>query len=78
MNHPVKIGQPRFLAREEVLSLHRASIDTYGGSDGILDDGKLESALAMPRQGFGSEYHTTSPLGWPPPTALHRNESSIP
>jgi death-on-curing protein len=55
MNAQLKIGQPRFLTKDEVLSLHRASIDMYGGADGVLNDGSLESALAQPRQAYG--YH---------------------
>lgn len=53
---PLKIGQPRFLSPGEVLTLHRASIDAYGGADGVLDQGKLDSSLAMPQQGFSGEY----------------------
>lgn len=63
MNYPLKTGQPRFLSLDEVLTLHRASIDMYGGADGILDQGKLESSLAMPRQGFGSDYAHEFPFG---------------
>ncbi len=63
MNYPLKIGQPHFLSLEEVLTLHRASIDAYGGADGVLDQGKLESSLAMPRQGFGSDYAHEFPFG---------------
>jgi death-on-curing protein len=63
MNAPLKIGQPRFLTKDEVLSLHRASIDMYGGADGVLDDGALESALAQPRQSFGGEFAHEFPFG---------------
>lgn len=63
MNTPLKIRQPRFLTRDEVLSLHRASIDMYGGADGVLDDGALESALARPRQAFGGEFAHEFPFG---------------
>ncbi len=49
---------PRFLEKNEVLTLHRVSIQAYGGQDGLLDDGKLEAALAMPRQtAFGRFVH---------------------
>lgn len=63
MNAPLKIGQPRFLTKDDVLSLHRASIDMYGGTDGILDDGALKSALAQPRQAFGGEFAHEFPFG---------------
>ncbi len=63
MNYPPKIGQPRFLSLDEVLTLHTASLDAYGGTAGILDQGKLDASLAMPRQGFGSEYAHEFPFG---------------
>lgn len=63
MNHPLKIGQPRFLSLDEVLTLHRASLDAYGGADGVIDQGKLESSLAMPGQGFSGEYAHEFPFG---------------
>ena len=63
MNDPLKIGQPRFLSLDEVLTLHRASIDAYGGADGVLDQGKLEASLAMPQQGFGAERVHEFPFG---------------
>lgn len=63
MNYPLKIGQPRFLTLDEVLTLHRASIDAYGGADGVLDQGKLEASLGMPQQGFGAERVHEFPFG---------------
>ncbi len=41
------------ISKEEVLRLHHLSIVKYGGSDGIRDEGLLESALARPYQTFG-------------------------
>jgi death on curing protein len=63
VNAPLKIGQPRFLSHGEVLSLHSASLDAYGGVDGILDQGKLDASLAMPQQGFSGEYAHEFPFG---------------
>ena len=40
---------------EELLKLHDASIDLYGGSKGIRDIGLLESAIARPFQTFGGD-----------------------
>jgi len=40
---------------EEILKLHDASIDYYGGAKGIRDIGLLESAIARPFQTFGGE-----------------------
>lgn len=47
---------PDFLTLADVLSLHRQQLDAYGGSDGIRDQGLLESALAMPQATFFGEY----------------------
>lgn len=63
MNHPLKLGQPRFLSKEEVLTLHSVSLNEYGGADGFLDEGALESALAQARQGFGEEFVHEFPFG---------------
>lgn len=40
---------------EDVLKLHDASIEDFGGARGIRDSGLLESALARPFQTFGGE-----------------------
>jgi len=45
-----------FLTLEDVLALHDALIQRYGGSPGLRDTGLLEAALAMPQAGFGSQY----------------------
>jgi death on curing protein len=47
---------PVFLELSDALRLHQHQTSTYGGSDGIRDLGALESALAMPKAGFGDEY----------------------
>lgn len=46
----------RFLSVEDVLELHRETIDIEGGSHGIRDLGLLESAVAMPQQSFGGAF----------------------
>ena len=43
------------LSKEQVIKLHSQLIAETGGSDGIRDDGLLESALAAPFQSFGDE-----------------------
>lgn len=63
MNLPTKIGQPRFLTKDEVLTLHRASLDASGGADGFLNEGALDSAIAQPRQEFGGEFNHEFPFG---------------
>lgn len=45
-----------FLSKKQVLRIHDYSISKHGGSPGIRDKGLLESALEMPRSGFGDVY----------------------
>jgi death-on-curing protein len=45
----------RYLTLGEVVALHRRLIATTGGSPGIRDLGRLESALAQPRASFGGD-----------------------
>ena len=47
---------PVFLELAEVILIHRDQIERYGGAEGILDMGLLQSALAMPAAGVGGEY----------------------
>jgi death-on-curing protein len=52
----------KFLPIEEVLVIHSDQIASFGGSDGIRDEGLLESALAQPQATFGGEFlHPTIP-----------------
>ena len=46
----------RFLELDELLHLHQAQLDAFGGSPGIRDLGALQSALAMPEAGFGEDF----------------------
>lgn len=43
----------------------------YGGSDGVLDQGKLDASLAMPRQGFGDQYAHEFPFEMAAAYAFH-------
>lgn len=43
------------LSKKQVLTLHSALIQEFGGMDGVRDEGLLESALASPFQTFGGE-----------------------
>lgn len=43
------------LSKRQVLLLHSSLIEAFGGSDGVRDEGLLESALAAPFQTFGGE-----------------------
>ena len=49
------IERVRFLSVENVIELHRRTLEREGGSQGIRDRGLLESAVASPRQSFGRE-----------------------
>jgi len=40
---------------QDILNLHKRSIEDFGGSHGIRDLGLLESAIARPFQTFGGE-----------------------
>lgn len=48
--------EPDFLELRHVLALHTRALAAHGGSEGIRDQGLLESAIAMPRASFGGEY----------------------
>ena len=43
------------LTKEQVLLLHKAIYDRYGGSFGVRDEGLLDSALEAPFQTFAGE-----------------------
>ena len=45
----------RNLSKKQVLALHSDLIREFGGTEGIRDEGLLESALAAPFQTFGGE-----------------------
>jgi death-on-curing protein len=42
----------RFLSVDEVLAIHQALVDRFGGLPGVRDLGLLESALHRPRTGY--------------------------
>lgn len=41
-----------YLSVDDVLKIHRDQINRYGGSFAVLDQGRLESALARPQSGY--------------------------
>ena len=45
-----------FLGIEDVLSLHAAQVEMYGGHQGVRDVGLLESAVAQPQAALGGAY----------------------
>ncbi len=48
--------------KEKVLELHRISIEQFGGSMGIRDEGYLQSAIERPYSTFDSEELYPSPF----------------
>ena len=43
------------ISLSDILKLHEMSIQKYGGSLGVRDEGLLDSAIARPFQTFGGE-----------------------
>lgn len=46
----------KFLNKQTILAFHQDQVKTYGGQQGVRDEGLLESALAQPQASFGGEY----------------------
>jgi death-on-curing protein len=69
------VSEPAFLTLAEVLEIHKDQIERYGGTHGIRDIGLVESALAMPRAGFGGEYLHESLLEMAAAYAYHIAEN---
>ncbi|MFP6742433.1 MAG: type II toxin-antitoxin system death-on-curing family toxin [Alphaproteobacteria bacterium] len=46
------MSEPKWLRKDMVLALHAMSIAKFGGTEGIRDEGLLESALDRPRNLF--------------------------
>ncbi len=42
------MNEPLFLSREEVLGIHRFSLEQHGGLDGLRESSLLDSALMQP------------------------------
>lgn len=62
---------PRFLELAEVLTLHEAGIEEFGGKPGVRDQGLLESAIAVPRQTVAEEFAHSIPFGMAAAYAFH-------
>ncbi len=50
------MSDPVFLSLDDILQIHRDTINHEGGSPGIRDIALLESAVAAPRASFEGEY----------------------
>lgn len=46
------MNEPVFLSRDAVDLIHKASLEVFGGADGVRDENALESALAQPMQEY--------------------------
>jgi death on curing protein len=44
--------EPRWVSKPAVLAMHQEQLAEHGGSDGIRDEGLLDSALAKPKNVF--------------------------
>ena len=49
-------GEPLFLSVDEVLELHTDQLRLFGGSDGVRDQGALDSAVATPASTFDGAF----------------------
>ena len=47
---------PNFVSKSMVLSIHARQIERFGGTQGVRDEGLLESALAQPQATFGGQF----------------------
>lgn len=45
-----------FLDVDDVVELHAAQLEVFGGGSGLRDRGLLESAVAQPQASFGDQY----------------------
>ena len=48
--------EPEFLDVDDVLELHSAQLERYGGASGLRDRGLLESAVAQPQSSFAGQF----------------------
>ena len=46
---------PKFLTISQTLDIHQRQIQRFGGTNGVRDEGLLDSALAQPQATFGGE-----------------------
>lgn len=46
---------PKFVTISQVLDIHQRQIQRFGGTNGVRDEGLLDSALAQPQATFGGE-----------------------
>jgi death-on-curing protein len=54
----------RYLTIREVLLIHEALIEAYGGSKGVRDQGLIEAALLRPQTGYYSDLIEEAAAVW--------------
>lgn len=54
---------PTFLSAHRIVQIHRDQVNRYGGSQGIRDQGGLESAIAQAEATFGGAFLHEFPHG---------------
>ena len=63
-----------YLALDDVLSIHRAQIERFGGAQGVRDLGLIEAALMRPQTGYYSSLTEQAAALW---ESLAMNHGSI-
>lgn len=53
-----------YLTKVEVLAIHEEQIETFGGSDGLRDEGTLEAALFRPQTGYYADLIAEAAALW--------------
>lgn len=69
------MSEPRFLTWEQVLEIHRAQLENFGGQDGLRDANALESALAQPEATFEGRVLHVFPFEMAAAYAFHISEN---
>lgn len=52
------MNEPNWITKEECLAFHSMLVAHFGGSDGIRDEGQLDTSLNRPKQQFHYEQAT--------------------
>ena len=50
------MASPVFLTVDQVIRIHAAMVERYGGDPGVRDRGLLASAVAVPAAAYGGEF----------------------
>lgn len=60
-----------YLDMEDVLTLHRAQVERFGGAPGVRDAGLIEAALARPQSGYYQDLIEEAAALWESLTMNH-------